>query len=256
MKQRIAPLLGGIICASSLSLSAQTFTEDNSATPAVNTFNRVDGYTVGEVIFNNAGGVPDPFTINPLGMTITEVTTDSGLVRVYDVCAEMFVGPNDSSSYSVSEGFGALNATQQLQIAKLFSNTLIDFINYVGSGDTANANVVGAAIQMAFWEIIEDPVAQTTPSLDDLDVSAGNISIVGLNTDYTGEVDSAVNLAQTYLTSLATWEDEGGLSYYYSDPGAAQDRLWVGVGASVIPEPSTALLSLLGLGFLLRRKRN
>lgn len=66
----------------------------------------------------------------------------------------------------------------------------------------------------------------------------------------------AMELAQTHLTSLDGWTDQGGISYYDADPAADQDRMWVtAAGPSIIPEPSTALIGLLGLGFMLGRKR-
>lgn len=261
MKHRIAPLIGGFIFASALSLSAQTFTEDNSATPAANTFKRVDSYPIfapntvsvdDGIIFNNVigGGVPDPYAINPIGITVLDVTTDSGTTQLYDICAELFVGPNGSSSYSLAEGFGSMNANQQVQVAKLLTNTLFDFVDAHEANDRSTAGIIGAAIQLALWEIIEDPNTAANLSLD-----TGSLSILGYSAGYSGDAKSSMELAETYLTSIDGWSDNEGITYIYGDPGSDQDRLWLATGVFAIPEPSTALFGLLSLGFLLRRKR-
>ena len=262
MKNRIAPLIGGILCASALSLSAQTFVEDLSGSPAVNSFKRVDGYPVGGanttglgdgIVFNNVGGVPDPYVIDPIGITVTEVTTATGTFTAFDLCSELFVGPNTSTSYSVTQGFGSLTANQQVLVAKLFSNTLSTFVGYHNGGNRPQAEIVGAAIQLAFWEIIEDQTTLAAPSLDPTS-NPGNLSIVGYSGSYSGAAKDSMELAQTYLSQVNGWTDNGGLFYYSADPGSDQDRLWVTTQA--IPEPSTALLAFLSMGFLLRRKRN
>ena len=265
MKYSIAPLLGSLIFASSLSLSAQTFVEDSSPTPGINTFSRIDGLPVGGanttgvgdgIVFSNnvGGGIPDPYAINPIGIAITEITTDSGTFTAYDFCAELFVGPNTSPSYSVAQGFGSLDANQQVLVARLFSNTLNGLVTSYGGGDRTNAGIIGAAIQLALWEIIEDPIAAFNPSLDASDPLAGDLSILSYSASYSGDAKASVELAQSYLTSLDTWSDEGGLNYYYATNATDQDRLWVTIDA--IPEPSSALLGLLGMSFLLRRKRD
>lgn len=256
MKNPVAPLLGSLLFASALSLSAQTFTEDLSLTPANNSFERVDGLTVDAILFNNTvgGGVPNPFEINPVGATITEVTTATGTFTAFDICAELFVGPNNSSSYEVTQGFGALNAGQQVLVARLFSNTLADFFVAREGGNRSEAAIIGAALQMAFWEIVEDPSFNSTPDLDENSPNAGNLSISGFSSSYSGDTQAAVMRAQTYLSQLDTWTDNGGLNYYYAANATEQDRLWVTFEA--IPEPSTALLAVLGMISLLRRKRD
>ena len=261
MKNRIAPFLGLLLCANTLTLSAQTFTEDISGTPGVNTFSRVDGLPVGSILFNNVegGGIANPYEINPVGVTLTEVTVAGGTVTVFDICSEMFVGPNDSSSYSLTSGLASLSGAQQVLVAKLFSNTLVSFFTKYNSavpGDRAEAARIGAAIQLAFWEIAEDPDALISPSLADGNPTSGEISISGFSGSYTGDAQASMVLAETYLTSLSGWTDQGGINYYSMDPGSDQGRLWVTTGVSVIPEPSSALLGLLGMTFLLRRKRD
>jgi hypothetical protein len=256
MKNRIAPLAGGLLCATALTLSAQTFTEDTSGTPAVNTFNRVDGLPAGSILFNNVEGgfIADPYQIDPVGVVITEVTTASGTFTALDICAQMFVGPNSSSSYSVSSGFGSLTGEQQTLLGKLFSNTLTSFFSTYEAPGVANrtqATIIGAAIQLAFWEIVEDPEALAPTNLPSLDenTNAGEISISGYSGGYTGGTLAAMELAQTYLTSLNGWSDSGGNTYFYAENAGEQDRFWV------VPEPSTALLGMLGMTFFLRRKR-
>lgn len=259
MKDRIAPLVGSIIFASSLSLSAQTFTEapPNSG---INTFARVDGFPVGGpnptgpdgIVFNNVTGTSvNPYEIDPIGITITELTTSAGTFTAYDFCVELFVGPNDSSSYSVTQGFGSLSSNQQVLIAKLFSNTLGSFISTSATGTRSEAAVIGAAIQLALWEIVEDQVDLSNPSLNESGSTPGDLSILGYSSNYAPETKDAMELAETYLSQVIGWNDEGGLSYYYADNATDQNRLWV-----TIPEPSSALLGLLGMGFLLRRKRD
>ncbi|MEM1085259.1 MAG: PEP-CTERM sorting domain-containing protein [Verrucomicrobiota bacterium] len=261
MTSRIAPLLGGLFCATAMTLSAQTFTLDDSAPFDVNTYRHTNDFAVGEIIFNNGTGkATDPYSINPVSLKETVVTLASGEVTVYDVCAEMFVGPTGSSTYSVSGGLGSLTSTQQLEVRKLFSNTLGDFIaaQAISYND---ASIVGAAIQLALWEIVEDPLGVSTPSLDEDNANAGQLSIDGFNTgppNYTGTTRSAIDQAEIYLTALRndTWVDEGGFNYYYADATSEQDRIWVTAGINVIPEPSTALLSLVGFAFVLRRRRH
>jgi hypothetical protein len=241
-----------------LALSAQTFTEDISGTPPVNTFARVDGLPVGSILFNNVegGAIANPYEINPVGATITEVTTASGTFTAFDICSEMFVGPNGSSSYDLTEGLGALSGAQQVLVVKLFSNTLVDFFtkyNSAAPGDRDEAAKIGAAIQLVFWEIAEDPAALTTPNLVDNTPTSGELSIDGFDTSYTGITKDSVDLAQTYISNLSTWTDQGGVYFYSADPGSDQDRLWV--TSQAIPEPSSTLFGLLSLGFLHRRKR-
>ncbi len=262
MKDRIAPLVGCILFASSLSLSAQTFTE-NPPNSGINTFERVDGFPVGGpnpigldgIVFNNVtGSSVNPYKIDPVGITITQLTTSAGTFTAYDFCVELFVGPNDSSSYSVTQGLGSLTSNQQVLIAKLFSNTLSSFISTSSTGTRSEAAVIGAAIQLALWEIIEDQVALSNPSLNEGGSNPGDLSILGYSSNYAPEAKDAMELAETYLSQVNGWNDEGGLSYYYADNAVDQNRLWVTTQA--IPEPSSALLGLLGMGFLLRRKRD
>lgn len=234
---------------------AQNFILDDSAPYAPNSYRHTNDYAVGEVSFNNGTGKggSDPYSVDPVSLKETFVTLDNSTeVRVYDVCFEMFVGPTGSSSYNVTEGFGTMNASQESATRALFSNALNDFIFARDNLGFTAAAEVGAAIQMALWEIVED----TDPvlSLDEGSADAGILS-VDIAGSASGSTASAIALAGTYLGNIqsGTWTDQGGFNYYYADAGSEQDRLWI--TTTPIPEPSAALTALLGLAFAFRRRR-
>ncbi len=234
---------------------AQNFILDDSAPYAPNSYRHTNDYAVGEVSFNNATGKggSDPYAVNPVSLKETFVTLDNSTeVRVYDVCFDMFTGPTGSSSYSVTEGFGSLNASQESATRALFSNALNDFIFARDNLGYPVAAEVGAAIQMALWEIVED--SNPVLSLDEGSADAGILS-VDIAGSAGGNTANAIALAGTYLGNIqsGTWTDQGGFNYYYADAGSEQDRLWVTI--EPIPEPSTALAALLGLAFGFRRRR-
>jgi hypothetical protein len=237
--------------------AGQTFTLDDVAPYGPNTYRVVLDYAAGEVVFNNSTGTgPASYPVNPVSLKNSELTlADLSSIEVFDICAEMFVGPTGSSTYDVSAGFGALDPDQSLATRLLFSNTLSDFITARDTLPYDDASTIGAAIQMAFWEIAEDSLGTTTPSLDDNGAFPGQLNVDGFGVSYSGKADAAILLAESYLTNIRTgsWVDQGGLYYYYADATGEQDRLWVGL--EQIPEPSAMLLGFAGGMLLLCRRR-
>lgn len=236
---------------------AQNFILDDSAPFDPNTYRHTNDYAVGNVSFNNGTGKggSDPYAVNPVSLKETTVVLgDSTEVEVYDVCFEMFVGPTGASSYNVAVGFGSMSASQESATRALFSNTLDDFIFARDNLTYDEAAEIGAAIQMALWEIVEDNSGILT--LDELDLGAGLLSVDIAGSDG-GTTANAIALAEGYLDNIqaGTWTDQGGYNYYYADAGSEQDRLWITTGVTVIPEPSTALVAVLGLALGLRRRR-
>ncbi|MCH7225812.1 hypothetical protein [Haloferula sp. A504] len=234
----------------------QTFSADQTFPYGPNTYRTEGVYTTGNITFNDVAqksGSPT-YDVTPDFKETTLTLSDLSEVEVFDICAEMFVGPTGSSTYSVSEGFGPLTGSQESAARALFSNAISEFVL---ARDTLvqDPDVVGVAIQIAYWEIVEDPVITSNLSLDDLGAFPGDLSIVDFASGYSGVTADAVSLAETYLANVrsGTWTDQGGLTYYYADATGEQDRLWITTG--VIPEPSVALLGLLGGVLLLRRRR-
>lgn len=233
----------------SLSASAQTFTLDETAPFDPLTYRSTNDYVVGEVSFSNPTGLPDPFAFDPVGFKRTTVVTPSGAeVSVWDACAQLFEGPTGSSTYTVTAGFGASgwSGSQIDQIQALYSNALILFTNEVGDYDTARP--FGAAIQIALWEIAEETAGS-------IDLLGGDFNIVGSDTD--AETLAALDLAEEWIDNIqdGTWTDQGGISYFYADAGDEQNRLWATAGVTTVPEPSSALLGILGGLFLVSRRR-
>jgi len=238
-------------------VAGQTFTLDDFAPYGPNTYRVALDYAVGQVVFNNGTGSGTPsYSVDPVSLKTTELTLgDLSSIEVFDICAEMFVGPTGSSTYEVSAGFGALDPDQSFTARLLFSNTLSDFITARDTSTYDDAAAIGAAIQMAFWEIAEDSLGTTTPSLDETNPFSGDLDVDGFGVSYSGPTAAAISLAESYLANIrnGSWADQGGLYYYYADAGSEQDRLWIGI--QPIPEPSAMLLGLAGGMLLVRRRR-
>lgn len=236
----------------------QTFTADQSAPYAPGTYHTEAVYGVGNIDFNNTtGSGTNPYSVTPDFKVTGVVLADGTQVDVLDICAEMFVGPTGASTYDISLGFGSISADRADAARVLLSNTLDDFLFARSGLSSDDPNVVGAAIQIAFWEIAEDPIGFLLPSLDEGQGFAGDLSVLGFASGYSGTTADAITLAESYLANIrnGTWTDEGGFNYYYADAATEQDRLWITTGITTIPEPSTALLGLLGGLLLLRRRR-
>jgi len=252
-------LIAGASAAMVFQASAQNFTYDDSLNPAPGTYQHAMDYVVGNVSFNNFTGPSNPYAVNPVGMKQTRVTLGGGLdVDVWDVCAQIFVGPTGSSTYTVTNGLGAsgLSATQQNQLGALYSNALPLFLTARASLSYDEASSFAAAIQMSVWEIAEEIFPSL--SLDAADFAALNsfsIDVAGSDTDaFTTE---AIDLAIEWvgLIESGDWENSGGISFFYADGGTEQDRIWATFGATTIPEPSVAILGILGGLLLVGRRR-
>ncbi|BCX49465.1 PEP-CTERM domain-containing protein [Haloferula helveola] len=267
MFPKIAFLSGVLAALYAPAALGQTFTLDDTAPYDPFSYRILQDYVVKDglgdpatVNFNNGtGSGPNPYSVNPVSLKRTMVTTGNGTeVPVFDLCTEMFVGPTGTSTYDVSAGFGSLSASQEGDLRILFSNTLADFLITTAS-DYDDAAVIGAAIQLAAWEIIEDDAfGAGFYSLDDGGIFPGALSVIDYGTGYDGTADAAILLAESYLAEInaGTWSDNGGYNYFYAEAqGGEQDRMWITVGITTIPEPSTALLTLFGLGLVMRRRR-
>lgn len=249
-----APILSGALLALvSLPSVGQTYTADQTAPYDPGTYHTEAVYGVGNIDFNNStGSGPNPYGVTPDFKITRVIEADTSQRDVFDVCVQMFVGPTGNSTYNVASGFGGLSADQANAARTLFSNTLGDFV-IARNSLSPDADAIGAAIQIAFWEIVEDSVALSQLSLDDLGAFPGDLSIIGFTGGYAGTTADAVALAEGYLSNIrtSTWTDQGGYNYYYASAGTEQDRLWI----APIPEPSSALLGLFGGLLLVRRRR-
>lgn len=247
-------LAGGLL----LPAAGQTFTADQTPPYDPLTYHTEAVYGVGNIDFNNTtGSGTNPYGVTPDFKVTGVILADGTQVEVLDICAEMFVGPTGASTYDISSGFGTISADRADAARTLLSNTLEDFLFARAGLSSDDPNVVGAAIQIAFWEIAEDPVSFSNLSLDPLGSSPGDLSIIDFASGYSGATADAVSLAESYLANIrsGTWTNEGGFNYYYADAATEQDRLWITTGINTIPEPSTTLLGLIGGLLLLRRRR-
>ena len=237
--------------------NGQTYTLDDVAPYDPFTYRVILDYAVGEVTFNNStGSGPPSYPVNPVSLKTTELTLgDLSTLEVFDICAEMFDGPTGSSIYQVSSGFGGLDPTQSFTARLLFSNTIPDFVFARDNLSYDDAATIGAAIQMAYWEIVEDSLGTTTPSLDENNAFSGELEVDGYGASYSGTTDDAILLAESYLTNIrnSSWGDQGGLYYFHAGTATEQDRLWISL--LPIPEPSAILLGLAGGMLLLLRRR-
>lgn len=251
-------LLSGALTLGFASLgSAQTLTFDN-ATFANGTYYYTNVYEVGQVAFNDSalksGGFD--YAINPVGAKKSLLTfADGSQATAYDFCSELFDGPTGTSTYNLSFGLGNYTASQQSAIGALFSNALPLFItqeNTIGGA----VEIYGAALQMALWEIVEDGSPYFT--LDELDPQNA-LQTLSVNLAATGGSGSdegqAFLLAESWLDQISSgsWTDQGGLFYAYADTNGDQNRLLVSL--TPIPEPSVALLGLMGGLLAFRRRR-
>lgn len=256
MFPRVTLLASAVFALGSVVAPAQTlYTYDDSVPYSPNSYVNNGVYSTGSVDYDNqTGNASSPYSATP-DLRVTLATADGvNQTEMLDVCAQLFVGPTGLTDFTITEGFGSLNANQQTAARILFSNVYDEF--FVARDTlTTDPDVVGAAIQLAFWEITDDPSGALVPSIDDGAAFAGDLSILNFTGGYTGDTADAVALAESYLSNIrnATWSDQGGLNYYYADSATEQDRFWV--SRELIPEPSTAILGLLGGLFLLRRRR-
>lgn len=211
-----------------------------------------DSWVVGAVGFNDYAGTGggSTYTTNPVGLYETTLTKGDGSTSiVYDFCSELFVGLSGNPTYSVTPGLSGLGS-RATTLTSLLSNSIPLFLNQQAVGTYQDAATYAAAIQLGIWEIIQDGNPYLT--LDD-SATGGQALSVNLGLTDAGPSTDAVALAETWLAAVRsnTWTDQGNLNLYYADTTGQQDRIWV----EVVPEPSSALLGLLGFGFVLRRRR-
>ncbi|GAA5481744.1 hypothetical protein Hsar01_00955 [Haloferula sargassicola] len=187
------------------------------------------------VTFNDfrGGGTGTEYSIDPAGLYMTTwVHGDGSTSVVYDFCSELFVGINNPPpAYTVTPGFGTLGTSEQSNLSAFLSNAIP---LYDAAPDDGTKAIYAAAMQIGIWQVIE----------------GSNISVAG---SYPGDATTAVGYASDWLTNVGngTWVDQGNFNYYYADAPGEQDRLWV----EAVPEPSAALLGLLGFGLMARRRR-
>ncbi|WP_035606980.1 hypothetical protein [Haloferula sp. BvORR071] len=190
---------------------------------------------------------------------------------VFDFCADFLNGNGELNDYNMSSGFGSLSSTQESEIRALMSNSLPTFVELLNAYIIANGGdwgentgalagdfneVVGyaAGMQIALWEIVHEQSGQISINTDGpIAGSFGVETIPAAPPNPRGEIGRAN--AEDFLTAIrgGTWSDIGGIGYYYVNPvsPAEQDRLWL----TQVPEPSAALLGVLGLLTVFRRRR-
>ena len=190
------------------------------------------------------------------GIERADVTYGSTVTSIWDLCAEFYIpGAPTPPSYGLSLGFGpGVDATEETGIRLLISNTLPFFEAERIAGNTDAAEVYASAIQIAYWEIIED----TNDSLitDSTNPLAGTFQVDFNYVSSDPDTSPARLQAEAFLASISSgsWTDQGGYIYHYADTDGSQDRLWI--ATSVVPEPSMAvLLGLAGGTCLLCRRR-
>ncbi|WP_193212481.1 MYXO-CTERM sorting domain-containing protein [Luteolibacter marinus] len=189
-----------------------------------------------------------------------------GSTYVYDFCADFFTGNNDDASFLVSPGLGGLGSSRQAEMRALFShalpafNALLDDYIVLNGGDWAYNAIYAseydelqgyaAGMQIALWELIHEQTADL--SIDDNGSTDGSFRI---DVDAVPDTRAALGAAyaEQFLANIgtSTWTDQGRVVYYFANaPDGEQDRLWM-----TIPEPSAALLGVLGFAALFRRRR-
>ncbi|MBB5352631.1 hypothetical protein HNR46_002879 [Haloferula luteola] len=216
------------------------------------TYHHTNSWVVDQVGFNTTSGT---MTVVPVGgYRTTVITPDGSSVSVYDFCSELYVGLSTPPVYDVSVGLGSLSTAKQDALQVFLSNALPLFLS-------TSTGTYAAAIQLGIWEIIEDgnPYLGLDPTYTlDSSIAGQNLSANIADTGV-GDATDAVNLANSWLANVTdgTWSDEGGMTYFYADSvDGQQDRIWVALGTVTIPEPSVALLGLVGtFGLVLRRRR-
>ncbi|MCU0794722.1 MAG: hypothetical protein MUF31_02185 [Akkermansiaceae bacterium] len=260
MKPSSALSLGAALAVSLGFVSAQTFVYDGAAPFSANSYYYTDvDEVVPQVVFEDVNQVSggNVYSVNPIGAKISRFTMADGTTTAdfYDFCAELFQGPTGTSTLTFNgSGLSVFSSTKADAIDALFSNALGLYItqrNTVGAGGAPE--LYGAALQLALWEIIEE--GGTSFTLDSTNPAGQSLYVDLAATGAGNDAGQAVTLANTWLSQInsGTWTGAGTLQYHYGDAGAEQNRLLVGFGA--IPEPSVALLGLLGSLLVLRRRR-
>jgi len=224
----------------------------------------VSFYTDGNNFVAQPPGASSPLTeTQTSGLNLLNVPGYGN--HIYDFCSQFYVGRNETNSYNVTSGLNGLSATQQANVAALLSNALpalnsmiASYIAEVGPGmwngnptERAHLDAYAAGIQMALWEIVDE--TNSTLELDNSKAGKGTFA-VDLTASATPTVLEGENNAVNFINNVKSgvWIDKGGMVYYTADSDSVQDRIW----AQVVPETSTSLLGLVGIGLLMRRRRN
>ena len=145
----------------------------------------------------------------------------------------------------LGHGFGVPAVFDIMPLSTLFTGTKAANLNKLLGNTSASTTDASAAIQMAIWEIANETTVALTVSSDNFFVTAGSSS-------------AARTLANSYLTSLATWSvPTSGTAKLLISPGN-QSQIFFELAPSV-PEPETWGMLILGMGavgtVMRRRKR-
>lgn len=218
----------------------------------------VDSWRAFDIRFltdQNEDGMFDS-VISTAGLDMIEVMVPGlGVVQAWQFCSEFFVPPGSPSSWTITEGLGFMNSTQQQRVRALISNAFPFFNDARLDDDLPLARSYGAAMQLALWEILEESNASLILANSNPDSGIFRVDL----THPTGDPNTppAVGFAQSFLDNISSsaWSDLGGYNYYQADPSPEQGRLWFTVEPVVIPEPSALWMAAAGALVGLRRRR-
>ncbi len=188
-----------------------------------------DGLGNAEIV-TVAGTVSGSFYAGELNWSWLGSTPAGFDASFYSYCIDLLndvVNPQDVSIRSTSEL--TTPAPDGASKAASLVNTFAQAIRTGGTG------IEAAALQVAIWEAIYDPV---------IDLSSGNFQLITEPWAYTGQATALAiyDQAALYLQSLASGQYANATAIWLDAPIPGQDQI------TSVPEP--AALMLLGIGAL------